>query len=486
MVRASGMVYAHASTYKAAHALLLFAELPAQQQNSAWGLSLLGRICFESGRYPEASQAFGASHRLAPYRLRDMDMYSTLLWHMKKEEALAQLAHTMVSIGRNWSPEAWIAVANCFSLDGEHTSAVKSLGRSIQLFKSAHGGTTIIPRSESGGISGLAYAHTLVGHESVASDDLDRAQQAFRTAIRIDPRHYNAWYGMGMVYLRLGKLDLAEYHFGRALALNSQNPLLLQSAGAVYEHRGDYHRALEVYGRVEALLHEGYSAGNDGGDSTNPSAAVDSNGTVVLGLQSHHAMNFVMFKRARVMVVLGRFAEAADILELLLQRCPREFNVPFLLGQTYAKLRRYREAAACLTRALDIAPENSQSVNEAFDALYQQSTEDEGSEDADQDEQQHEDDDDNNNNNNNDDAGRVVQARNMRYRSYPGDLGTPPSEFGPGGGVISPTSSSIGSPYFDSPSAYAQRRRGQAEWGHDWAAMNSADDRVDRALDFDT
>ncbi|KAJ2378090.1 hypothetical protein GGI05_006774, partial [Coemansia sp. RSA 2603] len=155
------------------------------------------------------------------------------------------------------------------------------------------------------------------------------------------------------------------------------------------------------------------------------------------------------------------------------------FNVPFLLGQTYAKLRRYREAAACLTRALDIAPENSQSVNEAFDALYQQSSEDHGSEDTDQEEQNHGDDDDD------EDLGRVARNRDMRYQSYPGDLGTPPSEFGHSGNITSPASSSIGSPYFDSPSVYARGRRGQAEWSRDWAAMNSADDRVDRALNFD-
>ncbi|KAJ2791883.1 anaphase-promoting complex subunit cdc27, partial [Coemansia helicoidea] len=99
---------------------------------------MLGRVCFEAGRYPEAAQAFGEAHRLAPYRVRDMETYSTLLWHMKDEEALAQLAHSLVSIGRNWSPEAWVAVANCFSLDGDHQAALKSLGRSMQLYRSAH------------------------------------------------------------------------------------------------------------------------------------------------------------------------------------------------------------------------------------------------------------------------------------------------------------------------------------------------------------
>ncbi|KAI8323528.1 TPR-like protein [Martensiomyces pterosporus] len=424
------MAHVHALSYRAVQALLAFSALPVEQRNSAWGLCLLGRICFEAGRYPEAARAFESGHRLAPYRVRDMDIYSTLLWHMKREERLAQLAHAMISVGRNWSPEAWLTVANCFSLDGDHAAALKSLSRSIQLYKSSHGGITVVPRGDSGAISGLAYAHTLAGHENVASDELDRAQQSFRTAIRINPRHYNAWYGMGMVYLRLGKLDLAEYHFKRALALNPQNPLLLQSAGAVYESRKDYLMALKVYERVERLLADGYA--------------------IVLSLGSHHALNFVVFKRARVLVVLGRFAEAASALELLLRRCPREFNVPFLLGQTYTKLRRYREAAACLTRALDIAPENGQSVREAFDALYQQDADDREAADADSE---------------------------NRESTHHGDE---PASFD----QTPPSGPPVESPYFESPSLYAGTR-GQMEWRRDWQALGSADDRVDRALEFD-
>ncbi|KAJ2887676.1 anaphase-promoting complex subunit cdc27, partial [Coemansia aciculifera] len=186
LVERNAQACAHMHSYRATLALLSFSALPSEQRNSAWGLCMLGRICFEAGRYPEAAQAFAAAQQLAPYRMRDMDMYSTLLWHMKREETLAQLAHSMVAAGRNWSPEAWVAVANCFSLDGDHASALRSLGRSIQLFKAAHGAITVVPRSDSGGVGGLAYAHTLVGHENVANDELDRAQQAFRTAIRID------------------------------------------------------------------------------------------------------------------------------------------------------------------------------------------------------------------------------------------------------------------------------------------------------------
>ncbi|KAJ2346505.1 anaphase-promoting complex subunit cdc27, partial [Coemansia sp. RSA 2618] len=437
LLKSSALAYMHAAGFRASQALAAFAGLPHTQQNSVWGLCVLGRICFEAGRYPEAARAFGAAHSAAPYRVRDMDTYSTLLWHMKREETLAALAHAMVGAGRNWSPEAWVAVANCFSLDGDHAAALKSLTRSIQLHQVSG------PRSDAGGVGGLAYAHTLVGHESVAVDDLDRAQRAFRTAIRIDARHYNAWYGLGLAYLRLGKPDLAEYHFKRALALNSQNPLLLQSAGAVYEFRKDYPRALRVYERVERMLdgssdkgkgkaNERDSEDKDNVDNVDDSedAALAAGADVILGQHMHHAMNFVMFKRARVLVVLERFSAAARVLEQLLRRCPREFNVPFLLGQTYSKLRRYREAAACLTRALDIAPENAQSVREAFDALYLQDAEDREAELDDMDNSEN----------------SIVHPE----PPYSQDT----AMHTPSGGLVEnilTSSSEVGSPYFDSP-----------------------------------
>lgn len=38
-----------------------------------------------------------------------------------------------------------------------------------------------------------AYAYTLSGHETI-DEDLDKAVTFFQSALRVDPRHYNAWY----------------------------------------------------------------------------------------------------------------------------------------------------------------------------------------------------------------------------------------------------------------------------------------------------
>jgi anaphase-promoting complex subunit 3 len=39
----------------------------------------------------------------------------------------------------------------------------------------------------------FAYAYTLLGHEYVVTEELDKGMSCFRNAVRLDSRHYNAW-----------------------------------------------------------------------------------------------------------------------------------------------------------------------------------------------------------------------------------------------------------------------------------------------------
>jgi len=104
----------------------------------------------------------------------DMDIYSTVLWHLQKDVRLSFLAQELVSIN-DQAPQAWIATGNCFSLQKDHAQALSCFERA----------TRLDPR--------CAYGYALSGHESLASEDQDSALQFFRTAIKTDPRHYPAW-----------------------------------------------------------------------------------------------------------------------------------------------------------------------------------------------------------------------------------------------------------------------------------------------------
>ncbi len=121
----------------------------------------------------QAERAFEAVRNLDPYRLWDMEVYSTLLWHLQRSVKLAFLARELLAINPR-SPEAWIAVGNTFSLQKERSQALTCFDRAAQLDPMC------------------AYAFTLSGHETI-DEDLQKATRLFECALRADRRHYNAW-----------------------------------------------------------------------------------------------------------------------------------------------------------------------------------------------------------------------------------------------------------------------------------------------------
>lgn len=109
-----------------------------------------------------------------PHRVLDMEVYSTLLWHLQNRVQLSYLAQQLFNINPR-APQAWIAVGNLFSLEKDRSQALTCFKRAVQMDPSC------------------AYAYTLSGHECV-DDDPSKAIHFFQSALRVDPRHYNAWY----------------------------------------------------------------------------------------------------------------------------------------------------------------------------------------------------------------------------------------------------------------------------------------------------
>lgn len=55
---------------------------------------------------------------------------------------------------------------------------------------------------------------------------MEKAVESFRQALLYNDRHYNAWYGLGTIYFRQEKFELAECHFRRALSINPASSVL--------------------------------------------------------------------------------------------------------------------------------------------------------------------------------------------------------------------------------------------------------------------
>ncbi|KZV92867.1 TPR-like protein [Exidia glandulosa HHB12029] len=298
--------------YKCMQVIQELELLPQEQQNSPSGLVLIARANYEMVDYAKAERVFQAVRSLEPYRIWDMEVYSTLLWHLRRNVQLSFLAQELLAIDSR-APEAWIAAGNCFSLQKERNQALTCFRRAAQLDP------------------GCAYAYTLSGHESV-DDDLEKAVTFFQSAIRSDPRHYNAWYGLGTCFLQMSKLRLAEYHYRRAAEIHPANAVLLGCVGMAVERRGATEEALSLFDQAIQIC---------------PDNAL------------------VLYRRAKILIGLRRYDEALKDLVRLRDLAPEESNVVFQLAKLYRLMGDEVRAAQHLAMARDISPKSIGKVRQA-------------------------------------------------------------------------------------------------------------------------
>ncbi|KAK9451680.1 uncharacterized protein V1518DRAFT_409239 [Limtongia smithiae] len=298
-------------------ALRDFLSLPKNDQMTPFALSKIGRAYFEIVRYKEAEEVFVKLRLIDPMRLEDMEIYSTLLWHLRKDVELSFLAHELSDIDRN-APQTWIAIGNSFSLQKEHDQALTCFRRAAHLDPT------------------FAYAYTLQGHEHVSNEEYESAQNSFRLAMRAEWRHYNAWYGIGMLFLKTGKFELAEQHFIQAARINPGNAVLICCIGMVLEklHRDD--EALTQY-------------------------------DIACSLQPMSALP--RFKKARLLMSMQKYDECMKELQIVKNLAPDESSVHYLLGRLCKIQGNNQSAIRHFTAALNLDPKASHVIKEAIEGL---------------------------------------------------------------------------------------------------------------------
>lgn len=303
--------------YQCDEVLSILGELSPEQANTPWVLAKQARMHFEKVQYDESAKYFEKLRKVDRYRQEDMEYYSTLLWHLQRDVDLSFLASDLIAIDRH-SPQAWCAVGNALSLNKDTDNALKCFQRAVNLNPA------------------LPYPYTLQAHEHVASDAYEHAQDCYRLALRADKRHYNAWYGLGMVFLRLGNNEMAKLHFQKAANINPVNVVLICCIGMVLEKLNRPQESLEQYTRATELQ---------------PSSALS------------------LFKRARLLVKMGMFNQALVDLDRLVTLAPDEASVHFLLGQIYKTLKNRAAAVREFTIALNLDPKGSHMIKEALEGL---------------------------------------------------------------------------------------------------------------------
>lgn len=212
--RSLGTAYYALSRYSVASAIEGFKGLSTAQRETPWVLGQLGKAYYEAADYTAAESCFARMLKLQPTRIEDTEVYSNVLWQLKKPVQLAFLAHTLRGLDFN-APQTWCAVGNAFSLNREHEQAIACFKRATQVDP------------------GFSYAWTLMGHELLTNEEFDAALSGFRKGIGGERRAYGAWYGLGKCYERMGKWEEAERHYRVAASINPSNSVLAVCIGVV-------------------------------------------------------------------------------------------------------------------------------------------------------------------------------------------------------------------------------------------------------------
>ncbi|KAL3741901.1 hypothetical protein ACJRO7_017387 [Eucalyptus globulus] len=304
LLRLFGEAYRLSCLYRCQDALDVYSRLTHKHYNTGWVLSQVGKAYFELVDYMEADRAFNLAHRTTPYSLEGMDIYSTVLYHLKEDMKLSYLAQELIATDR-LAPQAWCAMGNCFSLQNDHETALKNFQRAVQLD------------------SKFAYAHTLCGHEFVSLEDYENGIKSYQTALRIDARHYNAWYGLGMVYLRQEKFEFSEHHFRMAFNINPCSSVIMSYLGTALHASKRSEEALMIM--EKAIL----------ADRKNP---------------------LPVYQKANILMSLEKLDEALEVLEELKEYAPRESSVYALMGKIYKSRNMHSQAMLHFGLALDLKP----------------------------------------------------------------------------------------------------------------------------------
>ncbi|PWZ01355.1 hypothetical protein BCV70DRAFT_172555 [Testicularia cyperi] len=203
--------------------------------NSIVHQALLGRAYNECSQYASAETHFTQLRALNPFMTAHMDIFSLVLFHLSREVTLSSLAQHL-SLVAPASATTQIVVGNAFSLQKEHQTAFVCFQRAAAAAPD------------------YAYAYTLAGHEAHDLGLHDEAIAYFRSAIRCDRRHWNAWAGLGRVYLGIGEHEHAACKcLQQAIGLNPRNHILWDLVGWTFSLIDAPTSALECYDRAIEL-----------------------------------------------------------------------------------------------------------------------------------------------------------------------------------------------------------------------------------------
>ena len=202
------------------------------------------------------------------------------------------------------------------------------------------------------------------GQAAFARGESEIARHACVEALADDPANVFGHYLLGSVDAQGGRYDTAKHHLERCVALGAQFPEAYIHLGNVYRLTGDLARASQSYRQAvhidphNALAHY------------NLAVSLKTQGAIEEALKHlAHAQTpseirgEVVRLRAKTLVELGRYEEAAQVARTAIDENPACYDSCIALGYAYQKLHQPHEALKYYERALKVRSNDAELFN---------------------------------------------------------------------------------------------------------------------------
>ncbi|CAD5208006.1 unnamed protein product [Bursaphelenchus xylophilus] len=317
MLQLSEAVHA-LSFYRCEEAVQILNQTSMAFKQLSITLRLRGIVLFELRDYARCSEVLLELRRIFPSRIEGMETLSTALWQLQNQHQLSALAADLVNTNRDHAI-TWCVVGNSLSLQKHHEAAVEAFERAIQMD------------------SRFGYAYSLLGHELIDLNKLNRALEAFKQAQIHSPNDYRALYGEGLVHFKNEKLEFSLAVFKKAVKINPRNVILLCQL-AIVEH--------SLKRNAEAMEH------------LRRALEIDPNSIAS------------RYHKARILFDQAQYKEAEKELNELKNLSPDEAHVFFLLGRVHRRLGDQHRAMLNFSWATEIDPRGEQNQSTVSDGPY--------------------------------------------------------------------------------------------------------------------
>jgi anaphase-promoting complex subunit 3 len=155
-------------------------------------------------------------------------------------------------------------------------------------------------------------------------------------------RHFNAWWGIGHIYLKEQNYSEAIRYFKKANTINEKSAILNFYVASAYQQNREINKSLLYLNTAEKF------------DNNNP---------------------MIKYQKANALIFNRKLEEALAILLQLNEKMPKEAPIHILIGKIYKQKRDYVRALEHFNCAIDLDPKDSNMAKSYIERLY---TEDHG------------------------------------------------------------------------------------------------------------